>query len=138
MKLVLDTNIYISSFFWGGNPRKIMERIISGKDSLFVSKEILTEVFSVMARPKFNVREEYIYRFINAIEEIAYNVKLTGIIKNICRDKDDDKIVECASLSNADFIITGDDDLLTIKEFRSIRIITANEYVNILKINQII
>jgi len=58
MKLVLDTNIYISSFFWGGNPRKIMERIISGKDSLFVSKEILAEVFSVMVRPKFNAGRE--------------------------------------------------------------------------------
>jgi len=41
MKLVLDSNIYISSFFWGGNPRKIMTRIIDGKDSLFVSDEIV-------------------------------------------------------------------------------------------------
>jgi hypothetical protein len=37
MKLVLDTNIFISSFFWGGNPRKIMERIIDGKDALYVA-----------------------------------------------------------------------------------------------------
>ena len=135
MKLVLDTNIYISSFFWGGNPRKIMERIISGKDTLFISKEILAEVFSVMARPKFNVRKEYINQFINAVEEIAYDVKLKGIIKNVCRDKDDDKIIECAVLSNADYIITGDYDLLTIKEYRSTRILTANEYINIITSN---
>ena len=132
MKLVLDTNIYISSFFWGGNPRKIMERVISGTDSLFVSKEILAEVSSVMARPKFNVREEYINQFINAIEEIAYHVKLTGVIQNVCRDKDDDKIIECAILSDTDYIITGDDDLLTIKEFCGIKIITVNEYKNII------
>jgi len=135
MKLVLDANIYISSFFWGGNPRRIIERIISGKDLLFVSKEILTEVFSVMSRPKFDMKEEHISRFINSIEEIAFDIKLTDSIQNVCRDKDDDKIIECAVLANADYIITGDDDLLTIKEFRGTKIITANEYINILKTN---
>ena len=66
MKLVLDTNIFISLFFWGGNPRKLMTRIIEGKDTLFVSNEILHEVFSVMARPKFNVSHRQIIHFITA------------------------------------------------------------------------
>jgi len=72
MKLVLDTNIFISSFFWGGNPRKIMVRIIDGKDTLFVSDEILQEVFSVMSRPKFNVNHLQTIHFIESIKEIAY------------------------------------------------------------------
>ncbi|MDR2232242.1 MAG: putative toxin-antitoxin system toxin component, PIN family [Tannerella sp.] len=74
MKLVLDTNIFISSFFWGGNPRKIMTRIIDGKDILFVTAEILQEIFSVMSRPKFNISNHQIVRFIDSIEEIAYRI----------------------------------------------------------------
>jgi len=55
MKIVLDINIFVSSFFWGGNPRKIMERVIDGKDKLFTCKEILEETAVVLSRPKFNV-----------------------------------------------------------------------------------
>ena len=130
MKIVADTNIFISSFFWDGTPRKVMERIIDGKDKLFVCKEILQEVASVMARPKFNVSSEYIIRFINSIEDVANYVAITGIVEQICRDSEDNKILECALLANADYIITGDADLLILKEFQGIKIITANEYIN--------
>ena len=129
MRIVLDTNIFISSFFWGGNPRKIMERVIDGKDELFICKEILQEIASVMARPKFNVSNEYIIRFIHSIEDIANHIILSGIVQKVCRDSEDDKILECALLANADYIITGDVDLLILKEFRGTKIITANEYV---------
>ena len=48
MRLVLDANIFISSFFWGGNPRKVLERVIEGKDELFITKEILGEIEEVI------------------------------------------------------------------------------------------
>ena len=129
MKIVLDTNIFVSSFFWGGNPRKIMERVINGEDVLFICKEILQEIASVMARPKFSVNDEYIALFIHSIEDVANRVVLIGVVQNICRDRNDDKILECALLANADYIITGDADLLTLKEYRNIRIITPSEYI---------
>jgi len=130
MKLVLDTNIFISSFFWGGNPRKLMTRIIDGKDTLYISNEILREVFSVMARPKFNLNHHQIIHFIDSIEEISYRVTPLGIIQGICRDSDDDKILECAVLGNVDFIISGDNDLLSLVEFQRIPILTASEYID--------
>ena len=129
MKLVLGTNLFISSFFWGGNPRKIMTRIIDGKDTLYVSDEILYEVFSVMKRPKFNINHRQIIHFINSIKEIAHRVVILGMVKNVCRDSDDDKILECAVLANVDFIISGDNDLLSLKEFNGIPVITASEYI---------
>ena len=131
MKIVLDANIFISSFFWGGNPRILMNRIIDGKDSLFVSNEILREVFSVMSRPKFNVPHHQVVNFINSIKEISLQVIPTGIVQGVCRDSDDDKILECAVLGNVDFIISGDNDLLSLKEFRGIPIVTASDYLNI-------
>ena len=129
MKVVLDINIFVSSFFWGGNPRKIMERIIDGKDKLFTCKEILQETATVMLRPKFKVTNEYITHFIRSIEDIANQISLTGEIQNVCRDSDDDKILECALLADAEYIISGDDDLLVLGEFRGIKIVTAKEYL---------
>ena len=129
MKLVIDTNIFISSFFWGGNPRIIMIRIIDGKDTLFVSNEILREIFFVMTRPKFNVSHRQINLFVDSIEEVACHVTSLGVIQGICRDSDDDKILECAVLGNVDFMISGDNDLLSLKEFRGIPIMTASEYI---------
>ena len=130
MKLVLDTNIFISSFFWGGIPRRIMTRIIDGRDILFVSNEILQEVFFVMARPKFNVSRSLISHFISSIEEIACPVACFGTIQGICRDSDDDKILECAVLGNVDFIVSGDRDLLSLRLFQGIPILTASEYID--------
>jgi len=54
MKIVLDANIFVSAFFWGGKPRKVLERVIEGIDELFFTKEILDEVVEVMGRPKFH------------------------------------------------------------------------------------
>ena len=129
MKVVLDTNVFISAFFWGGNPRKLMTRIIDGKDHLFISKEIVQEVFSVMSRPKFNVPHHQVVHFVNSIQEVASQVVLIGIVQGVCRDSDDDKILECAVLGDVDFIISGDNDLLSLKEFRGIPIVTASEYL---------
>ena len=134
MKLVLDTNIFISSFFWGGNPRKIMTRIIDGKDTLYISDEILHEVFCVMKRPKFNVNHSQIIHFINSVKDIAFHVPVFGTVQNVCRDRDDDKILECAISGNVDFIVSGDSDLLSLNEFRGIHIITASEYIGIVEI----
>jgi putative PIN family toxin of toxin-antitoxin system len=53
MKIVLDANIFISAFYWGGNPELIINRVIEGLDELYFSKEILDEVTDVMARPNF-------------------------------------------------------------------------------------
>jgi putative PIN family toxin of toxin-antitoxin system len=129
MKIVLDTNVFISSFFWGGNPRKIMERVIDGKDKLFICREIIQEITSVISRPKFNANNDYITRFIHSIEELANYITLTGIVQNVCRDSEDDKILECAFLADADYIITGDSDLLILEEFRGIKIVTAQDYL---------
>ena len=129
MRIVLDTNVFISSFFWGGNPRKIMERVIDGKDQLFICKEIIEEIKSVMFRQKFNVSHEFVNRFIYSIEELANFITISGSVQNVCRDSEDDKILECAFLADAGFIVTGDNDLLVLEEFRGIKIVTAHEYL---------
>ena len=130
MKLVLDTNIFISAFFWGGNPRKIVERINSGIDSLYITDGILDEIAQVLARSKFSVDKPNIARLIDAIAEIAVCIPVKGTVKGVCRDSKDDMILECGWRCAADYIITGDDDLLSLQTFENVKIITASQYVN--------
>jgi len=130
MKLVLDTNIFISAFYWGGEPLKLINRIIEGQDELFVSNEILNETASAMARPKFKTKPEIIDRYIRTIEKIGKKVFITGNVKGICRDRDDDDKIECGILSGADFLITGDEDLLVLKNYKQLKILTVKEFLD--------
>jgi putative PIN family toxin of toxin-antitoxin system len=124
MKIVLDANIFISSFFWGGNPRTVLERVISGRDELFISREILNEI---------HAGENDINYFINSIEEIANKIVPERRIDNGSRDKADNKYIECAISAHVDYIISGDAHLLEMKEYENIKNITAKEYLEIVK-----
>ena len=129
MKIVLDANIYVSSFFWGGNPRSVLERVIAGTDELFITKEILNEIELVMGRPKFHADKEKIAYFINSIEEIGNKIVPKKLIKNGSRDKADNKYLECGITAHVDYIISGDIHLLELKKYENIKIVTAKNYL---------
>jgi len=133
MKLVLDTNIFISAFYWGGNSQKIIDMVIEGIDELYISEEIINEISEVMARPKFKTERKTIDGYIKTIIKSGKIIKIEGKLKGICRDKDDDDKLECAIISNADFLITGDEDILILKNYENVKIITQKEYLDIIK-----
>jgi putative PIN family toxin of toxin-antitoxin system len=127
MKVVLDANIFVAAFFWNGNPRKVFDRITNGLDELFITNDILKEIFTVMSRDKFDANIDEIEEYIKIIE--SYSVKILSKNKpeEISRDKDDDKILQCG---NVNYIITGDNDLLALKEYKNIKIIKPKEYLD--------
>jgi putative PIN family toxin of toxin-antitoxin system len=129
MKLVLDTNVFISAFYWGGNSQKVIDRIIVGLDELYVSNKILEEISQVMGRPKFKTEQETIDKYLETIEKNCKKVFTEGKIKGICRDKDDDDKLECGIICDADYIITGDDDLLVLENYKTVKIITPMKYL---------
>jgi uncharacterized protein len=135
MKIVLDANIFISALFWGGNPRSVLERVITGKDELYVTKEILDEIESVMGRPKFHLKKEDVDYFINSIEEIGNKIVPKIRVKNGSRDKTDNKYIECAITANVDYIISGDMDSLELKEYKNVKIVSAKDYLESRKQN---
>ena len=74
MKIVIDSNVFISSFFWKGNPRKVFDRVTSGIDELYISDEILKEIAAVMSYKKFNVEKQFISEYVKIIDYFAVKV----------------------------------------------------------------
>src|SRR3989339_1328599 len=123
-KATLDTNILISALGWNGNPRQIFEKIIEGEVELVISEEQFDELSEALNYPKFEFREEQKDRFKALILEIATFVKPIEKISEVKEDPDDNMILETAVAGDAEYIISGDADLLKLKEFRGIKIIT--------------
>ena len=130
--VVLDTNIFVSSVFWEhGNPHKIIEKAIEGKIKVFTSNEILEELKEILKRD-FNEDDEFIEDQINLIKEYAEIIEIREKLDVVKEDPDDNKIIECAVSSNADYIVTGDNHLLKIKEFNGIKIINSRDFIEII------
>ena len=126
-RAVLDTNIIISSVFYRGNPYEVVIKGILGEYQLVTSSEILDEVVDKL-RNKFDFPEENIQELMDILLTYCHVVKTIAKF-DIVRDKKDNKIIECAFDGKADYIITGDTDLLELKEFKDIKILNAKDFL---------
>lgn len=129
IRIVLDTNIFISALGWRGEEKKILEKCIDGTFNLFLSKDILNEIERVLNYPKFNFSEKEKTEFLNLLRKISTIVKPSLTLEIIKQDSEDNKILECAIESQADFVISGDDHLLSLGEFEEIKILRASEFL---------
>jgi putative PIN family toxin of toxin-antitoxin system len=131
MKIVIDSNVFVSSFFWKGNPRKAFDRVVDGFDELFITDETLAELKHVMSKDKFDIEKQEVEDYLKIIEHFSQKIIHDGKIENISRDSDDDKILKCGLEGKVDYIITGDNDLLVLKEYKKIKIVSPKEYLEI-------
>jgi len=129
MKLVLDTNVFVSAFLWGGKPKEVLLRIIAGEDELFISEDLLTELKAVLRRPKFRLNDEFIDVFLEELGNVSKKILMKGKPRKLSRDAGDDKVLACALAAGADYIVTGDDDLLVLKKIRAIPIVSPSAYL---------
>lgn len=135
MKVVIDTNVFVSSFF-GGNPRKIIDLWKKVKISLCVSKNILDEYIEVLQRIGLGDGrevEELLSLFAKGFN-ILFTTK-TPKIKAVRDDPDDDKFIECAVGLKAEVIITGDKALKAMNEYIGIKILTPQQFLKTYKIH---
>ncbi len=135
MKVVIDTNVFVSSFF-GGNPRRIVDLWRDGKITLCLSKDVLDEYIGVLQR--IGLKDE------NEIEELlslfakGFNILFTTKtpkIKVVKDDPDDDKFIECAVRLKAEVIITGDNALKAMNEYMGVKILTPQQFLKDYKIH---
>jgi len=127
IRVVPDINIIISAIFWRGNPYKVISKGISGEIKLITSPEILEEAINKL-RTKFKFPEEEIQNFVDLVFTYYEIVEPTSKY-NIVRDEKDNKILECAVDAKVDFILTGDEDLKVLKEFKGVRILSPGDFL---------
>lgn len=128
MRVVFDTNIFISALVIpGSQAEKAILKIIKGEDSLIISREIINELLSVLST-KFSSDRETISRVAINIRELAELVIPTKIVK-IFKDEPDNRILECALSGKVDVIVTGDKEMLKLREYEEVKIISLKEYL---------
>ncbi len=129
-RVVLDTSVLISALLFRGNLSKIVVLWQKGKIIPVVSKETFNELRTVLEYPKFSLTQEEIESIIeNEFLPYFEIVEVTKDIKGVCRDPEDDKFISCAASASADYIVSGDKDLYTLKRYKSIKIITAPDFL---------
>lgn len=132
-KATLDINILISALGWKGNPKQAFDKIIDGEMELVISDEQFDELSEVLEYPKFGFTKGQKDRFKSLVLEVATFVKPVEKIDLIKNDPDDNMHLETAVAGNVKYIVSGDSDLLDLKEFRGIRIVTAKKFLEELK-----
>ena len=130
-RIILDTNLWIS--FLISKKLSQIDRLIDNKEiTLIFSDELIKEFIDVVSRPKF---EKYFSK--NDIEQILDHFDSYGILINvtsdvkICRDQKDNFLLNLSLDSNADYLITGDNDLLILKTIRQTEIKNLSELIKI-------
>ena len=130
IKVVADTNVFVSSFF-GGNPRKIVDLWKSRQLTLCLSRPIIDEYIEILQRLGLkNERElsELLSLFAHGFH-VLFSAK-TPKLHLVEEDPDDDKFIECAVALKADFIISGDKALIAIQDYMGIRIVSPKEFLD--------
>ncbi|MFH1824733.1 MAG: putative toxin-antitoxin system toxin component, PIN family [Candidatus Firestonebacteria bacterium] len=128
IKIVCDTNIFISMIvFSGGLPEDIFKQVKLKEFDLGISKEILNEITYILIN-KFSWPLSQTKEIIELINNNSMVVMPDKKLK-IINDDYDNRILECAEKFNADYLISGDKHILTLKKYKNIKIVTAREFI---------
>jgi len=127
-RVVIDTNVLISGTLWGGKPGLIIKHYRRGKFTVLISPFILAELANFLE--EYHIEEEQRRIILNEFESTPIKIippkKVT-----ICRDTKDNQILDLCLAGKADFLITGDKDLLALKKFRDTKILRPKEFLQV-------
>lgn len=129
LRLVCDTNIYISAYQFGGVAREVLRFILNNDCAVFVSPAILKEIERTLDQ-KFNWPEAKIVALIENITSFTELVRPTKKLRVVTADSDDNRILECALAAKAEIIVSGDSDLLDLGSYKNIKIMSMRDFLN--------
>ena len=132
IKAVLDSNIYISAFNFGGIPYRILEKAIEGYFQVYISEEIITEVLAVSAK-KFKYSDKRLKQLNLILRDLSVIVQPKKTVTLIRDFPVDNRILECAVEAKAEYLITGDKKhILPLGKIYSTKIISPEEFLRII------
>ncbi len=119
-RTVPDTNTIVSGLLWRGNPRRILDAARDGIIELYTSPGLVEELKDVLSREKFTARlvaaNVTVQELVSGFSALATVIEAEPIEPVILVDPDDDSVLACALAADADVIVSGDSDLLDLKE----------------------
>lgn len=128
MRVVFDTNIFVSAFvFPGSRADAAVRRVLDGEDELVISRAIIDELLTVLAR-KFARDADELGRVAVFLADLGVVVRPRGRVK-ILSDEADNRILECARTGHADVIVTGDRAMLALGHYQDIEIKSLRDYL---------
>lgn len=133
-KVILDTNWYVSATINKASRRRLYHLLTNESLTIFYSRELLNEYEQVIARKKFErfIRPEQVARFIRLVIKKLTVVEIKTVVE-LSRDKKDNFLLSMSSDGAADYLVTGDSDLLELKEFGKTKIITMEEFLQLVE-----
>ena len=134
IKVVLDTNVLVSAIVFGGIPKKVLNLILKEKLIGVTSVSLMAELSEVVHK-KFPFRKsdlEYLEEQIITDFEI---IKPRKVLR-VARDDDDNRVLEAAVEGNCGYIVTGDEDLLVLKKYKTIKILTPTKFLEEMNLDQ--
>ena len=131
MRIVLDTNVFISGIFLSGPPSKILKAWKDIEIQIVFSKEILTEYQRAGEGLSVKYSEIDIVPIIDLLTIYGEVVETKDVSASICEDPDVNKFIECAISSNCKLIVSGDKHLLKISGFQEIEVLKPREFIDL-------
>lgn len=132
MRLVIDTNVFISGIFWEGNYcSQLIDKWRAGLFELVTSIDIIEELVETLKSFKILLPEDIIYGWKRLIIENSLIIELPDKLDLVKEDPDDNKFIEAAVSADADYLITQDNHLLKIKEYENVKIIKPEEAIRL-------
>lgn len=132
LRVVFDTNVYVSGLLFGGIPRQLILKALENQFELFISDEILTELSSVLAK-KFKFSAKELAEAEDLIKTLSTTVRPRETVRK-ARWPADNRILECAVTAGADYLVSGDKrHLLPLKRYSNTTIVSPSEFWRILQ-----
>ena len=130
MKIVLDTNVFISGIFFIGPPAQILKAWKEQKIQIVLSKEILDEYQRVAGELSAKFPSVDIEPIIELLTIYGEVVETAGISVTVCEDPDDNMLLECAIVSKCKIIVSGDNHLQKISGYQGIDVLKPREFID--------
>lgn len=127
LRVVVDTNVIVSALVFGGKPLQLIETLLE-LGTIVISPELISEARRII-HSKFPSFIEELKRFEGLAKRDGLTVLLGGFHVVVSRDPDDDMVIETALAGKCQYIISGDKDLLLIKNYRGIKILKPSEFL---------
>lgn len=130
LKVVMDTNVFVSGVFFSGPPYQILQAWQAGEFELVVSQEILDEyrrVGDILSEEHPQIDLNPLLTFVIASAKVYQPVALS---EPVCEDPDDDKFFACALASGSKVIVSGDKHLLKVSGYAGIEVLKPREFTD--------